>query len=109
MCLQQQEPGSFLLFWRVPLDCCLVCAYSEAEQVWGVSVLLLAALYPSAAFSTTWGYCPLSGRGVEMSLPSRMQLASQVLGYGVVALLGRVCARCETRNSHTRSWCRFLN
>lgn len=73
--------------------------------MWGVPVLLPAALYPSpVAFSPNWGYCPLFGRVVEMSLPSRMHLASEVLGYGVVALVRRVLCKDVkpgTRRSET--------
>ena len=82
------------LLESIHLDHCLVCAHSEAEQVWGVPVLLPAALYPSpVAFSTTWVYSPLPGRGVEMSLPCRMHLVSEVLGYGVVVLVRRVLCK----------------
>jgi len=75
------------------LDCCLVCAHSESEQVWGVPVLP-AALYPSpAAFSPNWGYFHLIDSGVEMSVLSQMHLASEVLGYGVVALVRKVLCK----------------
>lgn len=52
---------------------------------------------------TSYGFL-LSGRGVEVPLPGRMHLASEVLGsVVVVSCLDSFVQGCETRNFDARN------
>lgn len=58
---------------------------------------------PSPCSLTSYGFL-LFGRGVKMPLPSRIHLASQVLGYVIVVSCQEGFEQgCETRNSDTRN------
>lgn len=58
---------------------------------------------PSPCSLPLYGFL-LSGRGVEMPLPSRMHLAFEVLGYVVVVSCPEGFVQgCETRNFDIRN------